>query len=124
LGPRGELVLAERRKKSWTTLLYGINGDTGTSPWNDKVKKQNINIYAVTVLIYELCNMLRYYWAGGLGLHLGQFMVDVHFFEIFGFPLSVSLHYGSPYSCIIGGMNKRPIGGRILLVQPHHIDMT
>jgi hypothetical protein len=32
--------------------------------------------------------------------------------EFFGFPLSASLHRGSPYSCITWGMNNRPVSGR------------
>jgi hypothetical protein len=35
------------------------------------------------------------------------------FSEFFSFPLSISFHCSSPYSCIICGMNNRPYGGRI-----------
>jgi hypothetical protein len=37
---------------------------------------------------------------------------DRFFFEFDSFSLSVSLHRGSPYSCIISGTNSRPVCGR------------
>jgi hypothetical protein len=48
-----------------------------------------------------------------LGLCLGQFTWDLwwHFSELFGLPLSVSFHHGSPCSYIIWGMNNRPVCG-------------
>jgi hypothetical protein len=45
---------------------------------------------------------------------------DRFFSEFFGFPLSISFHRGSPYSCIIWGMNKRPVDDRSSdTVSPH-----
>jgi hypothetical protein len=49
---------------------------------------------------------------------------DRHFSEFFGFALPISFHSGPPYSYIIWGMNKRPVGGRSSETQSHHIDMN
>jgi hypothetical protein len=37
--------------------------------------------------------------------------MDRFIFGFFYFPLSISFHSGFPYSYIIWGMNKRPVGG-------------
>jgi hypothetical protein len=49
---------------------------------------------------------------------------DRFFFELFGFPLSVSFHHGPPYSYIIWGMNDKPTGGCSSKTQSHPIDMN
>jgi hypothetical protein len=44
-------------------------------------------------------------------LWLSEWQWDRIFSELLCFPLSISFHCGSPYSCITWGMNNRPIGG-------------
>jgi hypothetical protein len=46
------------------------------------------------------------------------------FCKFFGFPLSISIHRGSPHSYIILGMNNRPVGDRSSETSSHLMDMN
>jgi hypothetical protein len=47
------------------------------------------------------------------GLVVDKVALGHVFLAVLCFPLSVSFHRGSPYSCIVCGMNNRPVGGPV-----------
>jgi hypothetical protein len=42
------------------------------------------------------------------------------FSEFFRFPLSISFHRGSPHSCIVSGMDDKPVAGRSSEIVSRH----
>jgi hypothetical protein len=63
-------------------------------------------------------------WIGSCGFMMDKVALGQTFFELFGFPLSLSFHRGSPCSYIIWVMNIRPVDGRSSETWSHHIDIN